>query len=81
MTMLPLAGRVMQVSLAQVNKELRIRVAEELIELFNLKAMEAFKLRYAAEDPIENPKIEVPARKYVTVIINEKLPPGKYPII
>jgi len=74
----PLAGRLMEVRLAQVDKELRIKVVDEIIDAFKLDWLAGFTLRLAAENPQQNPKIKVPARKYVTVIVNQKIPPGKY---
>lgn len=67
------------VRLAQVDQSLRLQAAEMLIELMHLSGVSALVMRMLAEQPQQNPEIEVPIRKYSTVIINKKFPPGKIP--
>ncbi len=71
-------GKVL-VRLSDVHRDLRMRVADEIIRRGKLRGFDAAAMSLAAFAPLENPRIVVSAEKAERVLRERKVPLGKTP--
>ena len=68
------------VRLSQVPLELRAQAAQVLIRKEGLNMIAALLMAAAAESPIEDPSLEVPADKAHLVLEEGRFPAGPFPV-
>jgi hypothetical protein len=69
---------IVEISLTQIPKELRLTVAHELAARWRLRGMDYALFLLAAETPVENPHIRVSAEK-IELVLNGLRPKGALP--
>lgn len=72
-------GKVVVVRLADVDRGLRMKVADEIIRRGKLRGMDAAAIALAAFAPLENPAIVVDAEKARRVLVDRKIALGSMP--
>ncbi len=71
-------GKVL-VRLADIDVDLRMKVADHLIRTGRLRGVQAMLLSMAADQPVQNPMLRVSAEKANRVLRDGKLPIGAFP--